>query len=166
MGRQDGFPRLCIRCPVLLHFMSTSNVSGLYNTLPLGTMLMLRRALGLVALLWVVGCAHTARQTWKVEDPAIMKATLRERIPMGSSISEARRYMESEGFECRDVLNGKFIERTWFGDEQPAYDGLDYIRCTRSQSAGFLMGRIWTVAVVHDGSIVTDVLVSHYVDGP
>ena len=95
-----------------------------------------------------------------------MKATLREHIPIGSPVSEARRYMVSEGFECRDVVNGKFIERTWFGDDEPAYEGLDYILGIRRQSAGVLMGRIWDVAVVHDGRVVTDVLVSHFLDGP
>jgi hypothetical protein len=127
---------------------------------------MLRRSVPLLIVLWVAGCANPARQTWKIDDPAIMKATLSEQIPIGSSLSEARRYMESEGFECSDVLNGKFIERTQLSDDQPRYEGFDFIRGVRRQSAGFPVERIWSVAVVHDGSLVTDVLVRQDFVGP
>jgi hypothetical protein len=74
--------------------------------------------------------------------------------------------MEDEGFTCDDVVQGTFVERTWFGDREPVHEGLDFVHCERTQSAGFLMTSYWDVALVHNGETVTDVLVSHYLDGP
>ena len=94
-----------------------------------------------------------------------MKATLAEHVPPGMDLAHARRFMEKEGFACRSE-HGVFIEKTWFADVQPLHDGIDFVHCSRADSAGFLMGRVWDIALVHKGNVVTKVLVSHYLDGP
>jgi hypothetical protein len=133
----------------------------------------MHRLAWLILLVPMLGCAHTAQVTWKIDDPTNMATTLGDRVPIGTSIADARRFMEHEGFDCRDVADGWFIERTWFGDDEPKHEGIDFIRCHRSQNLGIyqgwnslLMSRNWGVALVHDGHLVTDILVSHYLDGP
>jgi hypothetical protein len=44
---------------------------------------------------------------------------------------------------------------------------IDFVRCNRTNSAGVLTGRVWSVAILLDGEKTTgEVLVSHYIDGP
>lgn len=117
--------------------------------------------------------AHSIQITWEIDNPTDMETILEDRIPVGSAIAEARGFMESEGFVCRDVSNGTFTEKEWFGDEEPQYDDISFVRCWRSQRVGFfkrgidglVMSHNWEVALVHDGSVITDVLVSYYLDG-
>jgi len=125
-------------------------------------------------VLVAVGCGHSSQFTWKIDDPVVMKSVLAEHVPHGTPVADARRFMESEGFDCRECSNGSFIERTWFGDREPRYDGIDFTDCDRVQNlgiykgsfGGLLMSRNWRVALVNDGNAVTDILVSHYIDGP
>ena len=102
-----------------------------------------------------------------------METTLTERIPIGTPVAEAQRFMEREGFECRDHVNGTFIERRHWTDKEPRHERLTFIECSRAQSlgsrkgsSGLLMTRKWDVALVNDGKVVTEILLSHYVDGP
>lgn len=93
---------------------------------------------------------------------AVMKTTLTERIPIGTSLSDAQRFMESESFHCSEVSQGAFMERSWWGDDKPLHEGLDYVLCERKKNEGFWANQTWQVALVHDGNVVTDILVSNY----
>lgn len=59
--------------------------------------------------------------------------------------------------ECRSWI----ISQRW-----PRHENIDFIECRRVDSAGFLMVRVWRVAIILDGNKTGEVLVSHYVDGP
>lgn len=121
-----------------------------------------------------VGCLHSSQVTWRIDDPVVMKAALVEHVPIGTPVSAARRFMESEGFICEPRSNSSFIERRSWSDREPKHEGIDFLGCHRRESlgvnkyglGGLLMSRKWNVALVNDGSIVTDILVSHYIDGP
>lgn len=122
---------------------------------------------------FAIGCAHAAQLTRSIDDPMIMKATLEERIPVGTPIAEAQQFMEKEGFECREHLNGTFVERRSLRDKEPRHERLMFVECSRAQrfNTGESDGRRpqsskWDVALVNDGKVVTTILVSHYNDGP
>lgn len=76
--------------------------------------------------------------------------------------------MEAEGFDCKITRDGTFREMRHWSDDGPDHENLDFIRCYRTNSnAGFLMGRVWNVAILLDEDVTSgSVLVSHYVDGP
>ena len=83
------------------------------------------------------------------------------------TIEEVKSAMKSEGFKCTFERNAAFVAmRSWL-DIEPRRDAIDFVRCNRTNSAGLMMGRIWSVAILLDGEKTTgEVLVSHYVDGP
>lgn len=127
------------------------------------------RALILLAAAMAAGCvySHSHQPTFQLTTPEAMRAQLAAMIPPGTNLSAAQATMEREGFTCHVVRGGTFIERTWFGSDEPRHEGLDFLACRRVQSAGhLLMSRNWDVALVFDGDQVTQTLVSHYIDGP
>lgn len=126
------------------------------------------RAVLMVAYLRLVtGCSHRHQQTWKHTTIEQMHATLAEQIPPQTPLEEARAYMEKEGFKCSPRTNELFVEQDHWAAPGVRHSGLNYVHCHRGQGEGhFLMSRIWNIALVHDGHVVTDVLISMYVDGP
>jgi hypothetical protein len=123
-------------------------------------------AVPFAVILWG-GCVHFSQATWKIEKPEDMRQAIIQRIPRGTSIDAARKVMESEGFTCNLKRNSTFYERTsWQTDGVQRHDQIDFLECRRTQSAGFLMSRQWTVALVLNGDLVSDVLISHILDGP
>ena len=100
-----------------------------------------------------------------------MIAAVAERIPVGTPLSEARKTMEVAGFECDFLTDAWFTEDPGFiGSDRDKYRSIDdarYLSCKRNESAGFLVSRLWTVAIVvdeHDN--VKDVLVLRRMEGP
>jgi hypothetical protein len=77
------------------------------------------------------------------------------RVPIGTSVEEAQRFMELEGFACSRNTNESFLDRT----------GLDYIYCDRSEGRGWVSRR-WQVAIVHRDRKVVEVLASTGLIGP
>ncbi len=117
----------------------------------------------------LVGCVgNSKRVTWRHEDPMAMETSVASLVPAGMSIDDAIARMENEGFDCTVTRNGTFREMRHWSDDGPDHDNLDFIRCRRTNSnAGFLMSRIWNVAILLDGDVTEgSVLVSHFVDGP
>ena len=96
-----------------------------------------------------------------------MRRVVLEHVPPGMNINAAQKFMEAEGFSCRRKQNESFSETSVhvIGEHPEIHFGIDFLQCDREQSAGFLMGQIWTVALVLDGETVSDVLVSHCYDG-
>jgi hypothetical protein len=117
-------------------------------------------------VLLITGC-HYHQVTWRQTTRDEMLAALTEHIPPGSSLEAAQKFLEREGFECQRVENDDFIEREYWTDIIARHEGVTYLHATRSQSDGhLLMSRTWDVAVVEDGDVVGEVLVSKTVDGP
>lgn len=116
-----------------------------------------------------LGCVHARQVTWRLTKPDEMREAIRGHVPIGTEASAAREFMESEDFHCTVRRNAEFCERNgWTKDSIiQRHKGIDFIECKRVQGEGhLLMSRIWTVALVLEGDIVSDVLVAHYIDGP
>jgi hypothetical protein len=106
-------------------------------------------------------------KTRRIEEPDKMETEIGVLIHPGMTIEEVESVMKSEQFTCTIERNASFVAmRSWL-DKEPRRDAIDFVRCNRSNSAGIMMARIWSVAVLLDGDKTTgEVLVSHYVDGP
>jgi hypothetical protein len=118
-----------------------------------------------IVLLFVFGCATT--RTKRIDAPERMQAEIDALIHPGMSIAEVESVMKLEGFTCTMERNSSFIAmRSWL-DKEPRRDAIDFIRCNRTNSAGLMMGRVWSLAILLEGDKATgEILVSHYVDGP
>jgi len=114
-----------------------------------------------------IGCIHSSQVTWKLDDPDVMRTVVLQHVPPGTSLETATAFMTEEGFGCEVQKASDFYERRSWMNEGAKHEGLDFLNCNRRQSAGeLLMFRDWSVAVILDGDVVSDVLVAHYVDGP
>jgi hypothetical protein len=94
-----------------------------------------------------------------IEAPTQMERIILASVPVGSPITEARRFMESEGFRCQEYVNSPCAR----GDE--VREGLDFLHCDRSDG-GWIVQRRWQVALVHRDGRVTEVLASTGLVGP
>lgn len=125
-----------------------------------------RRGLMAMALIVTVGCVGLgiviARRgpTAGLTDAHEMKRAIREHVPIGTAIEEAKAFMEAEGFRCdREHTNQMFT-----GDGETRV-GLDFVLCERSEPAGILEVRFWHVALVVAEEKVTEILVDTAVFG-
>lgn len=103
------------------------------------------------------------------EEPDLMEQEIMRVIPLGSSISEAKKIMEGNGFKCEYVEKGSFVRERDDSNapgrvRQTSYEGIDYLYC--DQSRGFIVSRRWQAAIVHEDSKVTVVAVSTALTGP
>ncbi len=116
-------------------------------------------------VLFVLGCATT--RTRKIDAPERMQTEIGALIRPGMTIGEVESAMKAEGFKCNIERNASFISMKSWLDMEPRRDAIDFVRCNRTNSAGVMMGRVWSVAILLDGEKTTgEVLVSHYIDGP
>jgi hypothetical protein len=95
-----------------------------------------------------------------LKEPAAMKSALVRLVPPGTSVAKARAAMEHEGFTVTEKRNARFAE------QGKLRESIDYLYCDRTESAGFPIERRWQVALVNDGTQVTDILVSTGLTGP
>ena len=120
-----------------------------------------------VAILVVSVCGCAATKTRRIDAPKAMETALEQLIRPGLTTEEIETAMTSEGFTCTVERQGSFIEMRSFRDKEPRHDGIDFVRCRRTNSGGFMMARFWSVAVLLDGDLSNGkILVSHYIDGP
>ena len=99
-----------------------------------------------------------------------MATEVSKRIPKGTPLVDARKTMESAGFECDLIENGSFTESSGVighDREYRSFENSRYLLCRRTEGAeGFLVANIWTVALVADKTDnVDDVLVRHCMEG-
>jgi hypothetical protein len=107
-----------------------------------------------LTLVLAVGGCGPASVTRDVEDPPRMVEVILGRIPVGTPLSEAERFMTSEGFACRHTADGAFLDRR----------GLSYLSCDRS--TGVVVQRRWQVAIGARDGKVDEVLASTGLIGP
>jgi hypothetical protein len=124
------------------------------------------RALLLISFVLLSGCASARQVTRKLETPAAMTLNVTQIVANGTSVDDAIAVMQSEGFECTVERQSKFDERRHWSEPGEIHENIDFIRCRRVDSAGFLMSRYWNVAIVLNGDTTSEVLVSHFIDGP
>lgn len=118
-----------------------------------------------ILVLLILGCAST--KTRRIDAPEVMQTQIGKLIRPGMTIEEVESTMKTEGFTCSVERNASFVAMKSWQDKEPRRDAIDFVRCNRTNTAGLLMGRIWSLAILLDGNKTTgEVLVSHYVDGP
>jgi hypothetical protein len=115
----------------------------------------MRIALAAMVLVIVAGCTGTRSVTRGIEEPPRMVEAILGRVPVGTPVDDAQRFMEREGFTCTRTADGKFLDR----------EGLDYVYCDRSEGEGVVQRR-WQVAIVHRDGKVAEVLASTGLVGP
>jgi hypothetical protein len=114
------------------------------------------KILALAFVLAVAGCAHDDRLP---EQSAAVTTQIRGWIPVGTSLSDARRIMEHHHFTCSMMTNSSF------GDLK----GADFLYCDRRDSDSRItpiVVRRWQVALVLSDGRVSDIRVSTGLIGP
>src|SRR5262245_26147337 len=100
------------------------------------------------------GCGSSNSVTRGIQEPPRMIEVILGKTPVGTSLPDDERFMQSEGFKCSQPTNGEFLGRR----------SLDYLYCDRSD--GEIVQRRWQVAIVHREGKVSEVLASTGLVGP
>lgn len=97
----------------------------------------------LLLLAAAVGCAGVPTVTRDVSEPPRMVDSILGRVPVGTPVDDAQRFMESEGFACSRTVN------------QEDGDGLDCLSCDRSDGGLFSwVSQRWQVSIYYqDGKV-------------
>lgn len=87
-----------------------------------------------------------------------MRQEIEMRIPTGSSIQDAKRTMEANGFTCARKEQNSFVE---MNDDKSVveHNNIDFLFCDKSQTF-FIDTRLWQVALVHKNGVVSDIFES------
>jgi hypothetical protein len=112
-------------------------------------------ALLLSGCMLLAGCAHVRSVTRGLETPADMTKAISASVSVGTSVQDAQKFMEQEGFTCSQTVNGEWGERK----------GVDYLYCDRTEG-GAVVSRRWQVAICHADGKVTEVLANTGLIGP
>jgi hypothetical protein len=85
-----------------------------------------------------------------------MRQEIEKHIPIGSTVRDARRILESNGFRCTLKQQGSFLEVN--KDKTIIeHNNIDFLSCARSESV-LINTHLWQVAIVHKSGVVTDIL--------
>jgi hypothetical protein len=90
---------------------------------------------------------------------ASLKQEIKKHIPTGTTIEDARRIMEANGFKCQLMERSFFAEREEDDHPLPVHSDIDFLYCDK-EKGGLFCDRRWQVAIVHEHGIVSDVFVS------
>ena len=90
----------------------------------------------------LVGCRQKPSEEVSKED---MLSTYKEKIPVGTSLKDARAIMEADGFVITEKVNAR-----WRGK-----NGFTFLCCVRDD--GMVIKRRWEIALMHNGQFVTGV---------
>jgi hypothetical protein len=125
-----------------------------------------RRLATLILMVLCAGCAFTSQATRRLDNRVTMQSVLLQNIPPGTPLDDARKFMELQGFKCKLVQQGSFVEQKQFGDDSKRHENIDYLECIRSETTGMMRSRQWKIAVVIADGLVDDVFVSLHLGGP
>jgi hypothetical protein len=112
--------------------------------------------LGGLLVVSFAGCQQTPLVTRDVGTTASMKQVLLARVPVGTPVAEAQRFLEQEGFHCTLKQDSNFVDAAGV-----RHDRIDFLECERHDTFPRRLGfpRLWRVAVVVRGNTVGDILV-------
>ena len=94
------------------------------------------------------------------KNPKDMKQEIIKYIPIGSSIKDAQRIMEANGFKC-ELKHGSFTVVN-AGEPGPGvvYHNMDYLYCDKEVNSEIFSLRRWQISIVHKDGVVSDVFMS------
>lgn len=125
-----------------------------------------------VSLLLVCGCHSVSSQRIRADNRKDMIAGVAKLIPIGTPLVTARvtarAAMEKAGFQCDLRIDASFTENPGYIGDDREYKSISksrFLHCRRTESAGFLVTHIWSVALALNDK-VADMLVLHRMDGP
>lgn len=96
-----------------------------------------------VSFCFLSGCNSAPDDT--DENPELMLGNYQAKIPVGTSVRNARAIMEADGFVVTESQQAK-----WKGK-----NGFTYLRCIRDD--GIVIKRRWEFALMHNGQFITGV---------
>jgi hypothetical protein len=88
-----------------------------------------------------------------------MKQEVAKYIPIGSSIEDAQRILEANGFKCMLREQRSFAEMN-YGELVERQENMDFLWCDKEKGSWLFCDRRWQVAIVHKNGIVSDIFVS------
>ena len=97
-----------------------------------------------------------------------MIEALAKQVPIGSKSADARKVMQTAGFECKLISAGSFSESPGLESDDRKYKSIensDYLLCRRIDSSKSFKSNVWSVAIVVDAEEkVSDWLVRYFPD--
>jgi hypothetical protein len=103
------------------------------------------------------------------DDAKSMKEEVLKKVPIGSSIPDAKRIIEENGFSCEMYKNGSFTEMQENdpeGKRNIYHDNADFLFCGKEGKPFQYVFREWRVIMVHKNEVVSDIFVNTWVTGP
>jgi len=110
---------------------------------------------------------HRKQESWFVENASEMRTLLSAKIPPGTSLEEAKKFMESEGFECEVMRDAEFYRKATRGNPGKTFEHLDYLWCQRNNvSQSVVSTQRWSIAILLDHDQVDDYVLNEWLIGP
>lgn len=101
------------------------------------------------------------------DDPQAMKLEVLKKAPIGSSIQDARKVMEENGFTVTPHHNDAFAEYQDGDPQKPIiHEGEDFLMCYKARTPFLFVTREWRIVIVHKGDVVSDISVGIGLTGP
>jgi hypothetical protein len=105
------------------------------------------------------------------DDAKSLKEEVLQKVPIGSSIQDAKPIMEENGFRCEMYKNGSFYETQENDPEGKGkiyHENADFLLCAKEGKPFQYVFREWRVIIVHknDNDVVSDIFVRTWVTGP
>ena len=130
----------------------------------------MQRSVSILVLVVSCGCQTLSPPRMRAASYEEMASAVSQGVPAGTPLADARKTMEAAGFECDLMTNASFSEDPGIiGSNREEFRSVQdarYLSCEKTESAGFLVSHIWTVALVaDDANNVQDVLVLHRMEG-
>src|SRR5262245_45467332 len=124
------------------------------------TMNHIKKQIFLFIMLLLVSCSACRSDENKIKmykNPEDMKQEILKHIPIGSSIKDAQRVMEANGFKC-EMSYGSFVEM-YEGERFPRakHDNTPHLYCDKEVNSEIFSLRRWQIAIVHKDGVVSDV---------
>ena len=94
-----------------------------------------------------------------------MKASVLEKIPIGSDLQSAEKVMQDSGFDCKIKRQSSFVEYLDPATEK-VHEREDFLWCHKSKRIAPLTLRRWQVIIVLNDDIVSEVYISSGIVAP
>ena len=117
------------------------------------------------ALVLVVWSVVLAGSSANAADPPLtsgittvekMIKVIDSKVPVGTPVAKARKFMEGQGFKCSVTKNGSWDK----------HEHVDYLYCTRSEKEAFLVDRRWIIALIYRDDKVVKIEANTGLVGP
>ena len=118
-------------------------------------------------LLPIPSKSATKRSTIMLSDAATTKQEVLKHVPLGTTIGQAKAFMEESGFKCMETQNQRFAEDGPVPGQQVIHGPADTLWCdSGEQSFRMVLSRRWQVTFVNVGGHVSYVAAAVGVTGP